>query len=70
MGHSQPPPADDVWHCQNVWDTISSTAIMDSFLERTPDSKSCARLLACMAFKSGVWLDVFPNKSLGLRMDG
>ena len=27
------------------------------------------RLLACMARESGVWLDVFANKSLGLRMD-
>ena len=67
--HNSPPPSALSLCSQKSWDLIRSQAVFDSLLESAPDPLSHVRLLACSARESGVWLDVFPSSSLGLRMD-
>ena len=50
---------------QKVWDTIKAKILADALLDSARDSR---RLLASRARESGVWLNVLPISSLGLRM--
>ena len=72
-----PPPVGDsvlspegMARCrQKVWDTIKAKILADALLDGARDSRERARLLASRARESGVWLNVLPISSLGLRMD-
>ena len=68
-GHDCDPPEGVAQYRQKVWDTRKLSSQADSLLENTLDSRDRAHLLASAAKESGVWLNVPPISSLGLRMD-
>ena len=68
-GHSEAPPERLVQHRQKIWDTIKISVSANLLLETAPDPRARARLLASRVKESGVWLNVLPISSLGLRMD-
>ena len=68
-GHDQLPPDSESQGNQRAWDALRSSVVAESLLSEAPDVTSRARLLASTAKGSGVWLNVLPITSLGLRMD-
>ena len=52
-----------------MWDTLRSSIVAKSLLSEASDTTSRSRLLASTAKGSGVWLNVLPITSLGLRVD-
>ena len=68
-GHNESPPEGDARKQQKVWDSIKAKSIANNLLENAPDPRARARLLASASYESGVWLNVLPVSSLGLRMD-
>ena len=68
-GDSVSPPEGTARCQQKVWDTIKAKSLVDALLDGARDSRERARLLASRARESGVWLNVLPISSLGLRMD-
>ena len=69
VGDSVSPPEGTAQCRQKVWDTIKAKILADALLYGARDSRECAHLLASRARESGVWLNVLPISSLGLRMD-
>ena len=69
VGDSVSPPEGTGRCRQKVWDTIKAKILADALLDGARDSRERARLLASRARESGVWLNVLPISSLGLRMD-
>ena len=68
-GHDQLPPESQSQGSQTMWDTLRSSIVAKSLLSEASDTTSRARLLASTAKGAGVWLNVLPITSLGLRID-
>ena len=69
VGNDEPPPPNNVSHRQRAWDVPQIMSTYDARLEASPNLSTRARLLVVATRESGVWLNVLPVSSLGLRMD-
>ena len=67
--HEYPPPTEPASFTQKSWDVPVASGIADSLLDKAPDDRARARLLASRCAESGAWLNVFPISACGLRMD-
>lgn len=63
------PPSESSSHHQKNWDLPKVGETSKTLLERAPDAKSRARLLAAANKETGAWLNALPVAAAGLRMD-